>query len=282
MTSLKRLIFRTLVRTAEWLTLKQKPMKACHLPLHSQEEKSVDIVTIAFNNAELIIYQNAFIEKFITDKYTRIIADNSTNLATREVIYQYCLQHNIAYIGLPKNFANHIGSSYSHATAINYIYRHVIKKRQPWAWGIIDHDLFPTRPISIMDKLSTQPIYGPLRKRDQWWYLSAIMSFWRYDWMKDKNVDFMPVTPKSTYLDTGGGNWYDLYSRLELNQLSFPNECIEPLRDGGDRHSDSLEFFDDKLWLHTINGSCWKQIANHEEKQQLVKQHLDSILVSTC
>jgi len=276
-----RLIFRMWVRTMEWLTLRQKPTKVCHLDLHPLQEQSVDIVTIAFNNADLIAYQTPFLEKFIQDRYTRIIADNSTDPTIREAIYQYCLKNNITYIGLPKNYANKIGGSYSHATAINYVYRHVIQKRQPWAWGIMDHDLFPTRPISIADKLSSQPIYGPLRHRDEWWYLSAIMSFWRYDWIKDKHVDFMPVTPKTTYLDSGGGNWYDLYSRLDLNQLTFPNECIEPLRDGGDRHSDSLEFFDDKLWLHTINGSCWKKIANNNEKQQIVKQHLDAILAAT-
>lgn len=277
----KRLIFRLWVRTLECLTLKQKPIRVCHLDLQPLKDRSVDIVTVAFNNADLIVYQTPFLEKFIQDKYTRIIADNSTDEATREAIYQYCRQNGIAYIGLPKNFANKIGSSYSHATAINYVYHHVIQKRQPWAWGIVDHDLFPTRPISIVDKLASQPIYGPLRQREKWWYLSAIMSFWRYDWMKDRHVDFMPVKPKDVYLDSGGGNWYDLYSHLDINQLTFPNECIEPLREGGDRHSDSLEFFDDKLWLHTINGSCWKKIAKEDEKQQLIKQHLDAILASS-
>lgn len=65
----------------------------------------------------------------------------------------------------------------------------------------------------------------------------------------------MPVTPRNIYPDSGGGNWYDIYSKLDRKSLAFPTECIEPLRDGGDRHGDYLEFFDDKLWLHTINGS---------------------------
>lgn len=278
MMTLKRILFRLWVRSAEWLTLHSKPTRMCHLPLCPVEEKQADIITVAFNNAELIRVQELFLRKFVRDKYTHIVVDNSTDKAVREEIYQYCYENGIAYIGLPKNHANRVGGSYSHATALNYVYRHVIRRRRPWAWGQIDHDLFPTRPISILAKLENQPIYGPLRHREKWWYLSAILSFFRYDYVQDKKVDFMPVTPETVYLDSGGGNWYDLYSRLNLSDLSFPNECIEPLREGGDRHSDMLEYFDDKLWLHTINGSCWKKIAGEDEKNNLIKNHLKTIL----
>jgi hypothetical protein len=276
--TIKRMIFRAWVRTLEYLTLAQKPKAICHLPLHPLNEKSLDIITVAFNNVELIQYQEQFLRKFIQDPYHHIVVDNSTDLKVREQLFHFCLENKIAYISLPKNFLNWIGGSYSHAAALNYVYKHIIVKRQPFAFGQIDHDLFPTRPISIINKLSKQPIYGPLRLRDRWWYLSAIMSFFQYDFVKDKKVDFMPVTPDKVYLDSGGGNWYGLYSQLDREQIVFPNECIEPLREGGDRHGDSLEFFDDKLWLHTINGSCWKKVNNQSDKDNHVREYLDTIL----
>lgn len=272
------MIFRAWVRTLECLTLAQQPKAICHLPLSPLHEKSLDIITIAFNNVELIQYQEQFLRKFIQDPYHHIVVDNSTDLKVREQLFHFCLENKIAYISLPKNFLNWVGGSYSHAAALNYVYKHIIAQRRPFAFGQIDHDLFPTRPISIIDKLSKQPIYGPLRLRDQWWYLSAIMSFFQYDFVKDKKVDFMPVTPGNIYLDSGGGNWYDIYSKLDRKSLAFPTECIEPLRDGGDRHGDSLEFFDDKLWLHTINGSCWKKINNQSEKDNHVREYLDQLL----
>lgn len=61
-----------------------------------------------------------------------------------------------------------------------------------------------------------------------------------------------------------------------MKELAFPEEHIEPLREGGDRHGDSLEWFDNKRWLHTINGSCWKQIS--KGKDNLVKQLLEKYL----
>lgn len=276
--TLKRLVFRAYVRTLEFLTLVQKPKTMCHLPLSALSEPNVDIITIAFNNVELIQYQEQFLRKFIQDPYQHIVVDNSTDPKARVQLYHFCLENKIAYISLPKNFLNWVGGSYSHAAALNYVYKHIISKRQPFAFGQIDHDLFPTREISILDKLQYQPIYGPLRLRDRWWYLSAIMSFFRLDFVKNKKVDFMPVTPETVYLDTGGGNWYHLYSQLDREQIVFPNECIEPLREGGDRHGDSLEFFDDKLWLHTINGSCWKKVNNQSDKDNHVREYLDTIL----
>lgn len=276
--TIKRMIFRAWVRTLECLTLAQKPKAICHLPLSPLPERSLDVITVAFNNVELIQYQEHFLRKFIQDPYHHIVVDNSTDFKVREQLYQFCLENKIAYISLPKNFLNWVGGSYSHAAALNYTYKHIIQKRQPFAFGQIDHDLFPTRSISIIDKLTNQPIYGPLRLRDKWWYLSAILSFFRLDFVKDKKVDFMPVTPDKIYLDSGGGNWYSLYSQLDRERIIFPSECIEPLRDGGDRHGDSLEFFDDKLWLHTINGSCWKKINNQSEKNNHVREYLDQLL----
>lgn len=276
--TIRRFLFRTVVRTFEWLTMHSRPTNVCHLSLDPIEEQHVDIITVAFNNVELIRLQERFLRKYVSDKYTHIVVDNSTDPVVRKQLFSFCAENGVAYLGMPKNWLNRIGSSYSHAMALNYIYRHVICFRRPWAFGQIDHDLFPIREISLMDKLKDQPLYGPLRLRGTCWYLSAIMSFFRFEFTEGKRVDFMPVTPDKIYLDSGGGNWYDLYSRLDLHSLQFPDECIESIRKGGNRHSDSLEFFDGKCWLHTINGSCWKKIPGEDEKNSIVRQLLLDIL----
>ena len=279
MTSPKRIAFRACVRLLEQWFIRRQPLQTCHLSAQPiRHNNHIDLITIAFNNAQLLPLQEQFLRKNIRDSYTHIVVDNSTDPHTRQQIYQYCNQHHIPYLSLPHNPLNRIGGSYSHAAALNYAYRHIIQIRQPYAFGIIDHDLFPVQSVSVADKLLHQPVFGPLRHRGNCWYLSAIMSFFRYDFVQDKKVDFMPVKPDGIYLDSGGGNWYDLYSRLKLDELRFPDEAIEPLREGGDRHGDSLEYFDRKTWLHTINGSCWKPVADGKENLviQLLNQYLKS------
>jgi len=274
--TIKRVLYRSAIRVLEkWMNI-LPPCRICHLSLAPQEQKSVDIITIAFNNVELIKFQHRFLQRFVKDPYEHIIVDNSSSHEVREQLYAYCLEQGIAYISLPANHLNWVGPSYSHAAALNYMYHHVIQKRKPYIYGHIDHDLFLVKPISLAEKLNKQPIYGPLRDRNECWYLSAIFTFFKYAYVADKKVDYMPVTPYTTYLDSGGGNWYDIYSRLNKADIIFPSEKIEPLREGGDRHSDSLEWFDDKIWLHTINGSCWKSVTSG--KDSLVRSYLQNLL----
>ena len=277
MMTIKRMLFRLAVRSMEQFTLLQKPKRICHLDTKPiSDEKHVDIITVAFNNIDLIKMQERDLQLFMRDKYCHIIVDNSSKQEVRDALYKYCKQEGIAYVSLPKNVLGVISASYSHATAVNYVYKHFIRKRRPYAFGLMDHDLFLTRSITITDKLANQPIYGPLRMRDKCWYLSAIMCFFRFDYIKEKRVDFMPVTPDKTYLDTGGGNWYDIYSQLDRSKIVFPNEQVELLREGGDRCGDSLEWFDDKRWLHTINGSCYKNV--HEGKNSAIAALLSDII----
>ena len=274
----KRIVFRSIVRTLEAITMMLPPRRTCNLQVRPADSPHLDIITVAFNNAELIRLQHKFVERFIRDPHQQIIVDNSTKSDVRKEIYDFCKTNGLTYLGMPSNLLNRIGGSYSHAMTLNYIYRRLIRKRKPFAFGQIDHDLFPVQPISILEKLERQPVYGPLRDRGNEWYLSAIMSFFRFDFVRDKKVDFMPVTPTGNYLDSGGGNWYHIYSQLDKNTLVFPNECIEPIREGGDRHRDSLEYFDNKAWLHTINGSCWKPVD--AGKDHLVRDILNSYLSS--
>ncbi len=59
--TIKRMIFRVWVRTLEFITLKSKTMDVCNLSFNlEKDKKGVDIITIAFNNLELIEYQTRF------------------------------------------------------------------------------------------------------------------------------------------------------------------------------------------------------------------------------
>ena len=59
--TIKRMIFRVWARTLEFITLKSKTMDVCNLSFNlEKDKKGVDIITIAFNNLELIEYQTRF------------------------------------------------------------------------------------------------------------------------------------------------------------------------------------------------------------------------------
>lgn len=262
---IRRLLFRLVVRGLEALH-RLHGLDGCdkiNFIEHSSE--GGDLVTIAFNNCKIIEYQIKYIRKHIKDCYTYIVADNSSDDEAARQIRSLCDREDVAYVRLPKNYLGLVGPSYSHAAALNWVCEKIIRKRKPLYFGFIDHDLFPVRDVKIADYLVSQPLFGAKRERGAEWYLSAIMSFFRYDFVKDKKLDFMPVMPNENYLDTGGGNWYSIYSKMDPSSLTFVSEYVEDFREGGQRHQDQVEIFD-KRWLHTINGSYWKKVENKDDK----------------
>lgn len=265
--SLKRLLFRGAVRGLELLH-RMHGLKGCYrvnLPLVEQPEKWLDLITIAFNNQSIINHQIKYVRAHVKDNFTYIVADNSSNPEASRQIRELCEREGVAYIRLPKNRLGMIGPSYSHASALNWVYRKIVKQRKPAYFGFIDHDLFPVRDVRVADYLQKQPVYGVKRARGKEWYLAAIMFFYRFDFVKDKKMDFMPVTPTDEYLDTGGGNWYDIYSRMDMDEMEFASVYTENFRKGNLRHQDQVEIFDGR-WLHTINGSYWLKVESKEDK----------------
>lgn len=278
--TLRRIFFRIIVRTLEFITQIQPPLKST-LSTDKLPDGAFDLITVAFNNFTLIEYQDKFLKCFIKDNYNRIIIDNSTDLAIAQKIERFCVDNSISYVKVPKNYLNLIGVSYSHANAVNYYHKHFCLKRAPQYFGILDHDIFPISPLRLRDYLTSQKAFGPLRERgDKAWYLSAVITLLDFsDQVFNKHFDFLPAQVDGHYLDTGGCNWYGIYSKLDKNSMRFPTEEFDTLRDGGDYHGDTIELYDNKKWIHTINGSCWKAVK--PGKELCIIQKLDSYLPSS-
>ncbi|MBQ0005998.1 MAG: hypothetical protein KBS57_01150 [Alistipes sp.] len=261
--TVRRIIFRAAVRVSEWLFLQRKIKSLYHYNLsveNVRDANHLDLITIAYNNPRVIELQSRYIVKYFGGAFTHIVVDNSTDSARAESIRAICERNGTGYVKLHKNRMNIFSGSYSHAAAVNWTYHHIIKARKPFGFGIIDHDIFPVRPMDIITILKTQPVYGVRRSRNGFWYLSAIISFFRTDFLKDKKFDFMPVTLQNTYLDSGGGNWSSIYSHLDEKGMRFMSEKMENFREGSLRHQDQVELFDDAGWVHSINASYWKKI----------------------
>jgi len=260
---IKRLIFRTAVRGMERIFL-SKGIKALYHSNISVEpvagDDAIDVVTIAFNNAKVIELHNKYVKKYLVGNVTHIVVDNSTSMEESAKIREICEREGLGYVRLHKNRMGIFSPSYSHATAVNWTYRHIIKPRGAYGFGFIDHDIFPVVPMNFASILKDRPFYGAKRERSGMWYLSAIISFFRAEMVAGKRFDFMPVTINGTYLDSGGGNWPTIYKNTDEEKVWFVTNYTVNFKEGDNRHQDQLELFDDERWVHTINGSYWKKV----------------------
>jgi hypothetical protein len=194
----------------------------------------------------------------------------------RKSIRAICEREHTGYISLPKNpFSTiHKKGSYSHGLAMTWLYHNFIRLRQPTIFGFIDHDLFPTQPYAIAEKLGHQDFYGRLIQRgEKSWYLWAGYCFFSYQKVKKYSLNFLPCKIGGLYHDTGGSNYPILYSRYQQSELSFSEPASErAIRAGGSYHADFVQYIDG-YWMHTINGSNWAKVKS---KDDILKSLLNS------
>lgn len=229
----------------------------------------IQIITITYNNETLLLHQLKLLQKNVTDNFVFIVADNSPLKIKREAIRKICKENNIGYVGLPKN--PYTMSSSSHGICINWMYQNYISKIEPEYFGFIDHDIFPIKPHSLINILKRQGIYGAWQGNKEYWYLWAGLCFFSWQLVKKTKLNFMPTTIGTKQVDTGGANWRDLYSKLNMDKIEFPQGHYVNLREGDVTQSDKMEILGD--WLHSFNGSYWMEVkAKENELNEYLKK----------
>ncbi len=235
--------------------------------------REIDIVTTAFNNPGVILYQIKLLRKYLIDSYCYTVADNSTNAKKSDAIMNICKKERVSYIRLPNNPYN---NSVSHGVAMNWIYKNYIVKRKAKYFGFIDHDIFPTSKTSIVQFLKKQSIYGHYQERNGIWYLGAGFSFFRSN-KNLKSMNFKKGAVNKIKLDTGGMNWKKLYSKINKDQIKFPSHYYKTIRNtDGKAQSDKIEFIGG--WLHLFNASGWLSIPKQRERNLIIVKILENLI----
>ncbi len=230
----------------------------CEIPA---DKNFVDIVSVSFNNEQVVYHQQRLLKKYFKDPFVHTIIDNSSRSEKSQLIKDICKENNIGYIRLPDNFAS---GSDSHGLALNWTYKNFIIPRAAKYFGLIDHDIYPVSNATALDKLKDQPFFGLKQTRDRIWYLWAGFCFFKRDYLQNKKIDFMPCNINGVYLDTGGANWESLYKNVNPGNLLFPQQTYGKLREGEIAQSDMVEYIGD--WVHSFNGSYWMEVQAKENE----------------
>lgn len=253
---------------------------------NNQERYEMCLVTIAYNNDQLISKQIEMVKKHVKDPhYQLLIVDNSTDKTKRKKIQDVCSHHQIEYISIPFTFRQKVCKLFkwggmSHGLALNWSFYHVIYHKRPKYFALLDHDIFPINDCNLTERLSGLDFFGVRRERDKYWYLWPGWSLFNFDAIVDRHPNFQPHFTKTTYLDSGGGNYFKIYQNYAINTIPFPNvkthrlKKTEGLWTWNDvYHSDCIQFIDDS-WLHVINGSNYCHFAG---KDDMVRKIINNI-----
>jgi hypothetical protein len=257
------------------------------IPISPPSSSDLLILTIAFNEASLIEQQIVLLKKFIEDPFDHIIVDNSSDLGVRKSIRLICQTQGVGYTGVP--LSNPYRENKSHAAAMHWAYYQLVRKSNARVFGFLDHDIFPLSTYSILARINNG-IYGRVMHayskdsyQDQISEEVPFWSLWAGFCFFEKNLvkGFFPWSlnffskhfPDGYFLDTGGGLWNELYSKIpypgslasyEVKQISDDAEGIQ---------NQSFEFLDN-TWIHFVSLSNWRAINDIEGKKAKLEEIL--------
>jgi hypothetical protein len=227
------------------------------------------LVTIAFNDSEAIGWQTQLIRHYVP-RVLHVIADNSSDETAAAAIAREAARGGLPYLRLPKNPWR--GFSRSHGIALNWVWRNVLRPGAPRAFGFIDDDLFPMAPDDPFAALKSQDLFGSVRHAGERWFLWAGFCMFRFDAVKDKELDFGQDWFNG--LDTGGGNWEVLYRYADRGALQEPRLASEPYKAGIALEDGPIDWCG--AWLHEVGtmGNAALAVEKRGAVAELLAPHL--------
>lgn len=234
----------------------------------------IDLITVAFNKPVFISHQIRLLRKYLRDDFTLFVVSNAQEECDVRDISSICRNHeNLVYI--------RPGVIGTHWDALNLATEHVRAFGKGDYFGTLDHDVFPIRDCTIIDKIEPNGFYGLPQTRDTRWYLFPGFTFFKRSMVGDTNLDFSPVPANNEIggLDTGGANYERLYKRLNLADMKPLALRQKSLRSDEKiliPQVDAVEFYNEDF-IHSIAASRWMQAAGAEYKEKWVLEYLESL-----
>jgi len=233
------------------------------------------LVTVAFNEPEMIDWQLRLAKLFLSDT-VHLIADNTGDAGRTAAVEEAARRGGALYLRLPEAPWRGLETGRNHGLAMDWLWRHVLRPACPAMFGFIDHDLYPLRPTDPFAPLKDYPVAGRVKGLPHRWYLWAGFCFFRFDAVCDVGLDF--GLDWAAGLDTGGGNWWRLYRRLDPGRVAQPDYRLEAIIPGVAAEESGIECLGD--WLHETHhrNRNWDL---QKEKHRRVGQILAPLL-SRC
>ena len=225
------------------------------------------LTTIAFNDPAKIELQTRAVKTFVPDCFC-LVADNSSDDALARQIAHAAAAHGAGYLRLPRAPWTGSEAGLSHGLGMTWVWRNLIRPAEPSAFGFIDHDIYPTAPDDPFAPLAEYPVAGRVWPRPPRWHLWAGFCFFRFDAVRDKNLNF--IRDWFANLDTGGGNWHPLFRHLDPGQVPDPGLRIAGILPGVSMDDCRVEWIG--AWLHEHND--WRHLNGPVERDFMKEKAL--------
>ena len=210
---------------------------------------TLEIYIIAYNNLFCVEYQIKSFKAFCIDNHKLIILDSNCgeHVQNTEEKRKICQRYGVEFLEIPAEYAlRGTNPSVILSKKLKYVFENVVKRRCPGYFAFVDQDFFPFKKFSVKEVLDKHGMYGDVAEKDGHktesqqpedlsdgpWMMHPWLSFYKYDAVKDYDLDWYPVEG----FDCGGKNWENLilpggfdkknYWRRHRTIMYFPFDTI--------------------------------------------------------
>ena len=233
------------------------------------------LVSIAFNKPRLISEQIRLFRKYLKDDYTLTVVDNSSEPKMIHQIMAVCASTETPYVRAPTS------KGQEHYDALNYAWQEVLKPSSSTHIGFLDHDVFPTKETTLLDKVGEVGFYGVGQRHSPTdkLYLWPGFFFISRAWLGDRELDFNGIRgdEKRDDGDTGSANW-PLFENEDWSKMFHSSSFgYRNIRRPDNYGLQSFGYEDFGDFIHFTNGSFWMAIPQPEERERLLQEILDTL-----
>jgi hypothetical protein len=176
--------------------------------LYNPDPKKIFIMNVVYYDAEIVELNYRSVKKFLRDPFEYFVLDNTDEVGRSEGVRKYCEKEKINYVRLrPHTAWTRWKDGTSHAFGLDWGYHNIIMKYKPEIFGLIDGDLFLTKPISVKELMGTSDAWGIITDRLPFWHFWGLVyyiwpgfSFFRTERFANRTPNFLPTWG----LDNGG------------------------------------------------------------------------------
>lgn len=215
---------------------------------------------------DLLNHQIRLIKKNLKDEFELKVTDNTPGL-TRNMIEAICNREGIHYA--------HIDQT-DHNDSLNYAASHVTHEY----FGFLDHDIFPIKPCTLIDKIDRAGFYGlpQTHRHTRARYLWPGFCFFTKEWLGVKELDFNGIRGRYKEYDGDCGSMLCyLFTGEDWNNLMPIEHNFRRLRDTTDENIQSWGYEIIGGWLHFTNASHWLQVEQPKQRDLMLLDMLNCL-----
>lgn len=238
----------------------------------------LDLTTVAFQKAQLVMEQHRLISKYLVDPWHLTIFDNSKDDGVAEELRLWA-----SYRLMTVSYRRVEDETHEHIVALNQARDYLIHRGHSHI-GFLDHDVFPTKPTSILEKIGDVGFYGIGQRHapTQGLYLWPGFMFLSRKWLDTKqprelNFDGYRGPIKADDGDTGSAN-IPLFEDEDWSKLFCGEHGYRAIRepDSVGLQSWGIEVIGGE-WIHLTNASNWMNVPRWEEREALTMEILANL-----